>query len=134
MLLYTTEPEKLRAMFRDVFKWHHVDVGDGWLIFRMPPGELGIHPAEGPTYDSGMRHQITFMCDDIHTTITELRAKGVAVLGDTKDEGWGITVMLGLPGGVEVMLYQPQHPLAADIECRTLSIAISRARRGPSET
>jgi hypothetical protein len=27
----------------------------------------------------------------------------------------GITVMLGLPGGVEVMLYQPQHPLAADI-------------------
>jgi predicted enzyme related to lactoylglutathione lyase len=115
MLLYTTEPEKLRAMFRDVFKWHHVDVGDGWLIFRMPPGELGIHPAEGPTDGSGMRHQITFMCDDIQTTMKELRAQGVTVLGDTRDEGWGITVMLGLPGGVQVMLYQPQHPLAADI-------------------
>jgi predicted enzyme related to lactoylglutathione lyase len=115
MLLYTTEPEKLRAMFRDVFEWHHVDVGDGWLIFRMPPGELGIHPAEGPAYDSGMRHQITFMCDDIHATIKELRAKGVTVQGDIKDQGWGITVMLGLPGGVEVMLYEPQHPLAADI-------------------
>ena len=115
MLLYTTEAQKLRAMFRDVFKWHTVDVGDGWLIFRMPPGELGIHPAEGPAYAAGMRHQITFMCDDIQTTMTELRAKGVTILGDTKDEGWGITVMLGLPGGVEVMLYQPKHPLAADI-------------------
>ena len=115
MLLYTSEPEKLRAMFRDVFKWHHVDVGDGWLIFRTPPGELGVHPAEGPTYDAGMRHQITFMCDDIHTTIKDLRANGVTVQGDVKDLGWSMTVMLGLPGGVEVMLYQPKHPLAADI-------------------
>ena len=38
-----------------------------------------------------------------------------SVAGDVKDLGWGITVMLGLPGGVEVMLYQPKHPLAADI-------------------
>ena len=84
MLLYTTEPEKLRAMFRDVFKWHHVDMGDGWLIFRTPPGELGVHPGEAPTDHSGMRHQITFMCDDIHTTINDLRANGVTVQGDVE--------------------------------------------------
>ena len=113
MLLYTTEPEKLRAVFRDVFKWHHVDAGDGWLIFRLPPAEVGVHPAEGPTFESGMRHQITFMCDDIHATIKELGAKGIAAKGDPEDEGWGITVMLALPGGVEVMLYQPRHPVAA---------------------
>ena len=57
MLFYTTEPEKLRAMLRDVFGWKHVDAGDGWLIFALPPAELGVHPAEGPTYDSGVRHQ-----------------------------------------------------------------------------
>jgi hypothetical protein len=112
MLLYTKEPEKLRAVFRDVFKFHHVDAGDGWLIFKLPPAELGVHPAEGPTFDSGMRHQITFMCDDIHTTIKELGPKGIIVSGDPKDERWGITVMLALPGGVEVMLYQPKHPVA----------------------
>lgn len=27
-------------------------------------------------------------------------------------EGWGVTVMLGLAGGVEVMLYEPRHPKA----------------------
>ena len=59
-----------------------------------------------------MRHQLTFMCGDINTTIDELRAKGIEVKGEPEDEGWGITVMLGLPGGVEVMLYEPRHPVA----------------------
>ena len=58
MLLYTSEPEALRATLRDVFGWKHVDAGEGWLIFKLPPAELGVHPAEGPTYESGMRHQI----------------------------------------------------------------------------
>ncbi len=48
---------------------------------RLPPSEIGVHPAEGPTYESGMRHQITFMCDDINKTIAELRAKGVTIDG-----------------------------------------------------
>ena len=99
-------------MLRDVFGFKHVDAGDGWLIFGLPPAELGVHPAEGPTYASGMRHQVTFMCDDVHVTASDLRAKGVVVKGEPQDAGWGITVMLSLPGGVDVMLYQPRHPVA----------------------
>lgn len=113
-LLYTPEPEALRAVLRDVFGFHHVDAGDGWLIFRLPPAELGVHPAEGPTYEGGTRHQITFMCDDIEATIRDLRAKGIDVRGEPEDEGFGITVMLHLPGGVEVMLYEPRHRVAID--------------------
>lgn len=112
MLLYTSEPDALRAVFRDVFKFRHVDAGDGWLIFALPPAELGIHPAEGPTFDSGMRHQVTFMCDDINATIRDLRAKGIKVEGEPQDEGWGVTTMLNLPGGVQVMLYEARHPVA----------------------
>ena len=82
------------------------------MIFALPPGELGVHPAEGPTHESGVRHQLTFMCDDIQATVRELRAKGITVKGEPEDEGWGISVMLGLPGGVEVMLYEPRHPVA----------------------
>lgn len=111
-LFYTSEPEALRATLRDVFGFKHVDAGEGWLIFALPPAELGVHPAEGPTHESGVRHQLTFMCDDIQGTVGELRAKGIVVKGEPKDEGWGITVMLGLPGGVEVMLYEPRHPMA----------------------
>jgi catechol 2,3-dioxygenase-like lactoylglutathione lyase family enzyme len=112
ILLYTPEPDALRAMLRDVFGWKHVDAGEGWLIFALPPAELGVHPAEGPTYESGVRHQLSFMCDDIEATIQELRAKGVEVRGEPQDEGFGITVMLGLPGGVEVLLYEPRHAVA----------------------
>jgi predicted enzyme related to lactoylglutathione lyase len=111
-LLYTSEPEALRATLRDVFGWKHVDAGGGWLIFALPPAELGVHPAEGPTYASGVRHQLTLMCDDIEVTIRELRSKGIEVKGEPQDEGYGITVTLGLPGGVEIMLYEPRHPVA----------------------
>ncbi len=112
-LLYTSEPEALRAVLRDVFGFHHVDAGDGWLIFRLPPAELGVHPAEGPTYEGGARHQVSFMCDDVEQTVRELRAKGIDVPEEPVDEGFGITVTMRLPGGVEVMLYEPRHPVAA---------------------
>ena len=54
------------------------------------------------------------MCDDIRKTIGELRSKGVEIKGEPEDQGFGITVMLGLPGGVEVMLYEPRHEVAID--------------------
>ena len=114
MLRYTSEPEALRAMLRDVFGWKHVDAGGGWLIFALPPAEVGAHPAEGPTYESGVRHQISLMCDDIHKTIAELRAKGVAVDGEPEEQQYGITVMLDFPGGCRVMLYEPRHQTAID--------------------
>jgi hypothetical protein len=114
-LFYTSEPEKLRAMLRDVFRFKSVDAGDGWLIFGMPPAELGVHPLEGENFEAGHRHLMSFMCDDITGTIAELRAKGVNVVGEPKDEGYGITTMLHLPGGCEVMLYEPRHPIAAAI-------------------
>lgn len=112
VLIYTSEPEALRAALRDVLGWPHVDSGDGWLIFRLPPAELGVHPAEGPTYDSGVRQQLTLMCDDILTTVRDLRERGLEVRGDPEDEGWGVTTTLVLPGGVELMLYEPRHPTA----------------------
>src|SRR5688500_17958728 len=112
VLLYSSEAETVRVTFRDVFGWKHVDAGDGWLIFALPPAELGVHPTEGPTHDSGVRHQFTLMCDDINSTIRELQAKGIDVQGEPSDEGFGIKVMLNLPGGVEVMLYEPRHTMA----------------------
>lgn len=112
MLLYTSEPEALRAVLRDVLEWPAVDAGEGWLVFALPPAELGVHPAEGPTYEGGTRHQMTLMCDDITATVDDLRGKGLEVRGEPEDEGWGITTTLVLPGGVDVMLYQPRHQTA----------------------
>jgi catechol 2,3-dioxygenase-like lactoylglutathione lyase family enzyme len=111
-LLYTSKPAELRAVLRDVFGFTHVDAGDGWLIFALPPAELGVHPEETPGGESGT-HRFSLMCDDIHRTVAELRAKGVEVMGEPRDEGYGITVVLNLPGDCQVMLYEPRHPIAA---------------------
>ena len=116
MLFYTSEPEALRGVLRDVFKFPYVDAGEGWLIFRLPPAEIGVHPPEGPTWDSGVRHQISFMCDDIAATVKELRARGIPISGEPQDEGYGITVTATLPGGVDVQVYQPRHALAIEID------------------
>src|SRR5207302_6028648 len=111
MLFYTPEAEALRAALRDVLGWEYVDAHGGWLIFALPPSELGVHPSE----DGSTRHEITFMCDDLAATISELEGRGLEVRGEPRYEGFGIATTLVLPGGVEVMLYEPRHasPLAA---------------------
>jgi hypothetical protein len=106
-LVYTSEPEAVRAIFRDVFGWEHVDAGDGWLIFELPPAELGVHPAE---YSHG--RDLSLMCDDLEATMAELTAKGIEFRGEPKDEGFGITIRMLLPGGTELMLYEPRHKMA----------------------
>lgn len=112
MLLYSSEPEALRAMLRDVFGFPFVDAHGGWLIFALPPAELGVHPGEGPNFESGMRHEISFMCDDIHATIADLRGKGVQIDGEPEQQSYGTTMMMTLPGGVKVILYEPRHAMA----------------------
>ncbi len=107
MLLYTPEAEALRATLRDVLGLPHVDAGEGWLIFGLPPSELGVHPSDGAT-----SHQITFMCDDIEATVAELVERGIEFADQPKDVGFGIETTMILPGGVQVMLYEPRHPTA----------------------
>jgi predicted enzyme related to lactoylglutathione lyase len=107
VILYTPEAEALRAFFRDVIGWKHVDAGHGWLIFALPPAELAAHPSEGSTH-----HELYFMCDDIEATVAELRGKGVEFQGDPEDKGYGIQATMVLPGGVEVGLYEPRHETA----------------------
>jgi hypothetical protein len=105
-LFHTSEPEALRAVLRDVFGWHHVDAHDGWLIFALPPAELAVHPGDAP------RHELCLMCDDLDATVTELRDRGIEFRGEPRAAGFGMTVTMILPGGVEVMLYQPRHVTA----------------------
>ena|SRR5437660_245022 len=105
-LLYSSEAERLRAVLRDVFGWRHVDVHDGWLIFALPPAEIAVHPADGP------RHELSLMCDDLDATVAELTAKGIEFRDDRIDARFGLGATMVLPGGVELLLYQPRHATA----------------------
>jgi hypothetical protein len=55
------------------------------------------------------------MCDDIDATMAELRAKGIEFRGEPEEERFGIVTTMLLPGGVEVLLYEPKHARAIDL-------------------
>jgi hypothetical protein len=107
-LLYSSEPEQLRAVLRDVLALPGIDIGGGWMIFALPPSEIAVHPADGM-----LQHQFTLMCDNLADTVKDLKAKGVVVKTQPHEERWGVHVILGLPGNCDVMLYEPRHPVAA---------------------
>jgi len=111
-LIYVDDAERARTFFRDVLEWPSIDAGHGWLIFKTGPSELGVHPTD-PAYSE--HHQIALMCDDIHATVESLRQRGVEFTRDIRDDGFGLTTELVVPGGGELMLYEPRHPTAFDI-------------------
>ncbi len=112
-IVYADEPDRARDFFRDALGFAHLDVGDGWLIFKTGPSEMGIHPTDSP---ESRQHQISLVCDDLEATVSDLRAKGVEFTQEPRNEGWGVTTMFVIPGGGEMMLYEPRHPAVYDLE------------------
>lgn len=110
MVIHTRDADADRAFFRDVLGYPHVDAGHGWLIFKAPPAELAMHPAEGTP-----SHELMLMCDDVEATVAELRKQGVEFTQPVSDVRWGRVTSFRLPGGSELSLYEPLHPRAHDL-------------------
>lgn len=119
LLLYSRDPEADRMFFRDVLGFHSADAGEGWLIFALPPAELGIHPGDGGFVQLHAGYELSasavyLMCDDLRETIDALERKG-AKTTEIDQVGWGITTTIRLPGGGGLGLYQPRHVTAIDL-------------------
>lgn len=112
VIIYSKNAEADRSFLRDVLGWPHVDAGRGWLIFAMPPAEVAVHPIED---DGGELHEMYLMCDDVRKVVAELQRKGIQSEPLT-DAPWGIVTRLTLPGGSQLGLYQPKHPVAAGLK------------------
>jgi catechol 2,3-dioxygenase-like lactoylglutathione lyase family enzyme len=104
VVIYSKDAEADRAFFRDVLGFRSVDAGHGWLIFALPPAEAAVHPDQ-----TGSRHEMYLMCDDVSQEIAALQAKGV-VCTEVTDVRWGLLTRITLPGGSDIGLYQPKHP------------------------
>jgi predicted enzyme related to lactoylglutathione lyase len=105
-VLFTKDPDADRAFLRDMLGFDSVDAGGGWLIFALPPAELGVHPAEH------YQHELYLMCDDIEATVKELKDKGVQFVNPIEDARFGRMARFQLPGGGDLALYEPRHPTA----------------------
>ncbi|WP_431923403.1 VOC family protein [Amycolatopsis tucumanensis] len=110
VILYSHDAEADRAFLRDVLGQPHVDAGGGWLIVKLPPAEIAVHPR-----DAAQAHELYFLCDDVEGTVRELTARGVEFTAPVTDAGWGLLTRLRLPGGGEVGLYEARHQRAADL-------------------
>lgn len=102
-ILYSMSPEADRAFLRNVLKFPHVDVGEGWLIFGLPPSEVAVHPAEENDV-----HEFYLMCDDVASFVGDMKKQGVACEA-VQDRGWGLITQVRLPGGGKLGVYQPRH-------------------------
>ncbi len=107
LLVYANDAAKARAFFRDVLGYSHVSAGEDWLIFALPPAEIGFHPTEGEPE----HHVMYFMCADLDAAMAELAKKGV-VCGQVHDQPWGRLTSFEVPGASTFGMYQPRHPVA----------------------
>ena len=108
-MFYSSKAQELREFLRDKLKLTFSDVGEGWLIFDVPEAEMGCHPADAEHGAPSGTHDISFYCDDLKKTVSELKARGVEFIGDVSDAGFGLTIRFKMPGNLEVLLYQPRY-------------------------
>ncbi len=104
-LLYSRNPELDRSFFRDVLALPNIDVGEGWLIFGLPPSEVAVHEAA----DTGGSFELYLMCEEVNSFVSDMQEREVACT-PVEDRGWGLVTHVSLPGGGTIGVYEPRHP------------------------
>ena len=102
-IIYSKDPDSDRAFLKDVLGLPHVDVGEGWLIFGLPPAEVAVHPS-----DENDVQELYFMTDDVEGFVASMKQRGI-VTAPISQQGWGRLTQLTLPGGGKLGIYQPRH-------------------------
>jgi catechol 2,3-dioxygenase-like lactoylglutathione lyase family enzyme len=103
VVIYSRDAEADRAFIRDVLKFTYVDVHGGWLIFKLPPSEIAVHPS-----DENDMHEFYLMTDDLDVEIRVLQKAG-AQCETVSQQRWGRSTRIKLPGGGTLGLYEPRH-------------------------
>lgn len=120
VMLFSEDADADRAFLHDVLGFRSVDAGGGWLIFKLPPAEVAVHPTEGgdvkhPDGPGMLGSSLYLMCDDLKAYMKVLEGKNVSCT-KTSTERWGIKTTIKLPSGGEIGLYQPKHKTAFDLD------------------
>jgi hypothetical protein len=102
-IIYSKDPKADRAFLRDVLKFSHVDAGEGWLIFGLPPAELAVHPS-----DQNDKQEFFLICDDIQMFVQEMARNNIPC-GEIQNQNWGQITYITIPGGGQFGVYQPSH-------------------------
>jgi hypothetical protein len=125
-IVYSKDPEADRVFLRDVLKMPSVDVGDGWLIFGLPPAEVAVHPS-----DKNSVHELYLMCDDVEAFIKAMKEARVTT-GPVQNQGWGLLTQVTLPGGGKLGVYQPRHARPRPMKVGAPARKPARKKKAPT--
>lgn len=128
-IVFSTDADADRAFLRDVLALPHVDVGEGWLIFGLPPAEVAVHPAEDPA-ENGGTHELYLMCEDVEQLRERLSESNIES-SDVSDQGWGLVTQVTLPGGSKLGIYQPRHARPEQVTRSTRAGGRAKKARAP---
>ena len=103
VMIFTRNEDADRAFLRDVLEIPCVDSGGGWLIYKLPPTEMGVHGGEQNDV-----HHLYFMCDDLDAEMAHLAGKDVQC-SEPFSASWGRATSVPPPGGGKIGLYEPRH-------------------------
>jgi hypothetical protein len=103
VVVYSKDAEADKAFIKDILKFSYIDAHQGWLIFKLPPSEMAVHPS-----DENDRHEFFLMTDDLEAEMSALKEVGVAC-EEPSQQSWGRLTRVPLPGGGTLGLYQPRH-------------------------
>ena len=92
-IIYSKDPAADRAFLRDALGLTSVDVGEGWLIFGLPPSEVAVHPS-----GENDVHELYLMCDDVTGFVGGMKKRGIDC-SPVMNRGWGLLTEVRLPGG-----------------------------------
>ena len=104
IVIYSKDAEADKAFIKNVLKFSYVDVHEGWLIFKLPPSEVAVHPSG----QNDMR-ELYLTTNDLDQEIAALNKAGFAC-EEPSQQSWGRLTHIQLPGGGKLGLYQPRHP------------------------
>ncbi len=102
VMIFTNDEDADRAFLRDVLEVPCVDTGGGWLIYKLPPTEMGVHSGANDF------HQLYFMCDVLDAFVAKMSARSVST-DEIKQQSWGRSTGVQLPGGGTLGVYEPRH-------------------------
>jgi hypothetical protein len=103
VIVYSKDAEADKTFIKNVLGFKYVDVNKGWLIFKLPPAEVAVHPS-----DENDLHEFYLMTDDLDVEIKTLKRAGISCEA-VAQQSWGRSTRINLPGGGALGMYQPRH-------------------------
>jgi hypothetical protein len=122
-IIYSKNAEADRVFLKDVLQLPFVDIGQGWLIFGLPPSEVAFHAGE-----NNSKHEFYLICEDVNVFVGAMADRGVTC-STVQEERWGRLTNVTLPGGGTIGVYEPRHARPPETKVRAAPRSVGKRKR-----